>query len=82
SHGNLDSYELVRRFIAETPPEQVRPERLITGDDLQAMGFRPGPVFSQILGSLEDAQLEGEVKTREEAAQFVLKQFGANMNRV
>ncbi len=81
SHGNLDSYDLVRRFIAETPPEQVRPERLITGDDLQAMGFRPGPVFSQILGSLEDAQLEGQVKTREEAAQFVLKQFGASTNR-
>ncbi len=33
SHGNLDSYDLVRRFIAETPPEQVRPERLITGAD-------------------------------------------------
>jgi len=82
SRGNLDSYDLIRRFIAETPPEQVRPERLITGDDLQAMGFRPGPLFSQILGSLEDAQLEGQVKTREEAAQFVLKQFGANMNRV
>jgi len=81
SHGNLDSYDLVRRFIAETPPEQVRPERLMTGDDLQAMGFRPGPVFSQILGSLEDAQLEGQVKTREEAAQFVLKQFGASMSR-
>jgi poly(A) polymerase len=81
SHGNLDSYDLVRRFIAETPPEQVRPERLITGDDLQAMGFRPGPVFSQILGSLEDAQLEGQVKTREEAAQFVLKQFGASKGR-
>ncbi len=82
SHGNLDSYDLVRRFIAETPPEQVRPERLITGDDLQAMGFRPGPVFSHILGSLEDAQLEGQVKTREEAAQFVLKQFGASKGRV
>ncbi len=82
SHGNLDSYDLVRRFLAETPPEQFRPERLITGDDLQAMGFRPGPVYSQILGGLEDAQLEGQVKTREEAAQFVLKQFGANKSRV
>jgi len=81
SHGNLDSYNLVRRFIAETPSEQVRPERLITGDDLQAMGFRPGPVFSQILGSLEDAQLEGQVKTREDAAQFVLKQFGTKNSR-
>jgi poly(A) polymerase len=82
SHRNLDSYDLVRRFIAETPKEQVRPERLITGDDLQAMGFRPGPVFSQILGSLEDAQLEGQVNTREDAAQFVLRQFGAGKRKV
>jgi poly(A) polymerase len=72
----------VRQFIAETPPEQVRPERLITGDDLQAMGFRPGPLFSQILGTVEDAQLEGQVQTQQEAAQFVLKQFGAKKDRV
>lgn len=81
SHGNLDSYNLVRRFIAETPPEQVRPERLITGDDLQAMGFRPGPLFSQILGSVEDAQLEGQVQTQEQAAKYVLKEFGEKKNR-
>jgi len=81
SNRHLESYEFIRRFINETPPEQVRPERLITGDDLQAMGFKPGPLFSQILGSLEDAQLEGQVKTREEAAQFVLKQFEASKSR-
>jgi poly(A) polymerase len=81
SHGNLDSYNLVRQFIAETPPEQVRPERLITGDDLQAMGFRPGPLFSQILGTVEDAQLEGQVQTQEEAAQFVLKEFSAERDK-
>jgi poly(A) polymerase len=77
SHRNLDSYELVQRFIAETPPEQVRPERLLTGDDLRNMGFRPGPVFSQILKNLEDAQLEGQVKSREEATDFVLARFGS-----
>jgi len=81
SNRHLESYEFIRRFINETPPEQVRPERLITGDDLQAMGFKPGPLFSQILGSLEDAQLEGQVKTREEAAQFVLKQFVLSKSR-
>jgi len=75
SHRHLESYEFIQRFVAETPPEQVRPERLITGDDLQAMGFRPGPLFSQILGSLEDAQLEGQVKSRGEAEQFVLRRF-------
>jgi poly(A) polymerase len=77
SHLNLDSYNFVQRFIAETPPEQVRPDRLITGDDLRNMGFRPGPMFSQILGNLEDAQLEGQVKSREEAREFILNKFGA-----
>jgi poly(A) polymerase len=81
SHRNLNSYQLVQRFIAETPPEQVRPERLLTGDDLRNMGFRPGPVFSQILGSLEDAQLEGQVKTREQAREYVLEKFGSTRAR-
>ena len=25
SHRNLDNYEYVRKFLAETPPEEVRP---------------------------------------------------------
>jgi poly(A) polymerase len=77
SNRHLEAYEFVQRFIAETPPEQVRPERLLTGDDLQSMGFVPGPVFSEILGAVEEAQLEGEIKSREEAERFVQKRFGA-----
>ena len=77
SHRRLDSYEFVRRFLEVTPLEQVRPERLLTGNDLQAMGFRPGPLFSKILRTLEDAQLEGQVTTREEAEKYVLSKFGA-----
>jgi len=77
SHGNLDSYEFAQRFLDETPPEQVRPERLLTGDDLLAMGYRPGPQFAQILGSIEDAQLEGQIKTRKEARDFVLRNYAA-----
>jgi len=81
SHRHLESYEFVERFIAETPPEQVRPERLLTGDDLRNMGFRPGPVFSRILRNLEDAQLEGQVKTQEAAREFVLERFGSTRGR-
>jgi poly(A) polymerase len=81
SHRNLNSYQLVQRFIAETPPEQVRPKRLLTGDDLRNMGFRPGPVFSDILRNLEDAQLEGQVKTREQAREYVLERFGSTRAR-
>src|SRR5712675_1137575 len=35
SHGSLDAYDFVQHFLAETPPEQVRPARLVTGDDLK-----------------------------------------------
>jgi poly(A) polymerase len=77
SHRHLDSYEFVQRFLEATPPEQVRPDRLLTGDDLLAMGFRPGPVFAEILSMLEDAQLEGLIKTREEAENYVLKNFAS-----
>ena len=82
SHGHLDSYEFVKRFLEVTPPEQVRPERLLTGDDLQEMGFRPGPLFAQILRALEDGQLEGQIKTRKEAEQYVLSSFGSKKRGV
>jgi len=82
SHRRLDSYEFVRRFLEVTPPEQVRPERLLTGDDLQAMGFRPGPLFSRILRALEDSQLEGQVRTREEAKEYVMERFASKERRI
>jgi poly(A) polymerase len=82
SHRHLDSYEFVRRFLEVTPPEEVRPERLLTGDDLQAMGFRPGPLFAQILRALEDGQLEGQIRTREEAEEYVLNNFGSTKRGV
>jgi len=82
SHRHLESYEFVRRFLEVTAPEQVHPERLLTGDDLQAMGFRPGPLFAQILRALEDMQLEGQVRTREEAEEYVLSNFGSKKRGV
>jgi poly(A) polymerase len=81
SHRNLESYDFVRRFLEVTPPEQVRPERLLSGDDLRDMGFRPGPLFSRILQSVEDAQLEGQIRTREEAKEYVLSKFGSKRQK-
>ncbi|MGO9642748.1 MAG: CCA tRNA nucleotidyltransferase [Candidatus Acidiferrales bacterium] len=71
SHRQLEAYEFVRRFLAETPPDQVRPARLVTGEDLKEMGFTPGPRFKEILRAVEDAQLEGKLGGREEALAFV-----------
>jgi poly(A) polymerase len=77
SHRNLEAYDFVRRFIAETPPEQVRPPRLLTGDDLLSLGFLPGPQFKEILGAVEEAQLEGAIHTHEEALRLVRDAYGS-----
>jgi len=75
SHRMLDNYEFVRRFLAETPPEVIRPRRLVTGNDLIALGLAPGPRFKEILRKVEDAQLEGRLASREDALKFVREAF-------
>lgn len=75
SHRNLENYDFVRRFLAETPPEVVRPAKLLTGDDLKDIGFTPGPVFKRILERVEEAQLDGKIKSRAEAERFVRSEF-------
>jgi poly(A) polymerase len=81
SHGHLDNYEFVRRFLADTPPEQVRPARLVTGDDLISLGHAPGPAFHGVLEAVEEAQLNGKVSTREEALRFVRGLFKEAPNK-
>ena len=70
SHGSLEAYNFVRRFLEETPPEKVHPPKLVTGDDLRAMGLQPGPRFKEILLAVEEAQLDGRLNDRESALEF------------
>ncbi|MBV8732046.1 MAG: HD domain-containing protein, partial [Acidobacteriia bacterium] len=71
SHGRLENYEFVRRKLEELPAEQLKPKPLLTGRDLIAAGYTPGPQFSKMLAATEDAQLEGRIQSREEALELV-----------
>ncbi|NOZ69204.1 MAG: CBS domain-containing protein [Deferribacteres bacterium] len=51
----------------------IKPE--LTGNDLQSMGYTPGPVFKEILTAILEARLERKIKTREEEVDFVRKHF-------
>jgi len=75
SHGWLDSYEYAREQFRALPPEAIRPQPLITGQDLIEAGYEPGPRFKEILGAVEDAQLEGRLSTPESAMEFVRREF-------
>jgi len=75
SHRNLASYNLTRERIAATPPEAIRPAPLISGGDLIAAGYPPGPRFKEILAQVEDAQLEGRLQSKESALEYVRREF-------
>ena len=65
----------MREKRAALPDEQIRPQPLLTGDDLIAVGYRPGPGFKEILSTVEDAQLEGRLQSKDDALKFVREQF-------
>jgi poly(A) polymerase len=78
SNGRTEAYNIVTKFLSETPPEQVRPARILGGDDLLRMGYSQGPLFSEILRAVEDAQLEGEIETSADAEAFVRARYATS----
>jgi poly(A) polymerase len=59
--------DFCKGYLERTPAEVINPPMLLTGDDLIAAGFEPGPGFKPLLDSVRDAQLNGEVETSEDA---------------
>ncbi len=60
------------------PIDQLNPEPLISGDDLQSMGLKPGPSFKSILQSIRHQQLDGQLQSRAEAVEWVEQRIDQN----
>jgi poly(A) polymerase len=73
--GNLDHWHFAKDRFEATPPEEVRPQPLITGRELIAAGYRPGAAFKAMLHAVEEAQLEGSIATADEAIALVRRQY-------
>ncbi len=71
SNGLTENYDFLREKAREFAAEPLIPEPLVTGKDLIDLGLRPGPDFKAILNTIETEQLEGKLKSREEALQFL-----------
>jgi poly(A) polymerase len=76
ANGDLQYYRFCTQKLAELKQEEIHPEPLLRGRDLIAMGFSPGPSFHEILKEIEEAQLAGELSSREQAMDWVHKHYG------
>jgi poly(A) polymerase len=75
SHRMLDNYEFLLRKREEFANEPIIPPPLVRGDDLIALGLKPGPKFGEILEAVETQQLEGNLSTRDEALAWVEREY-------
>ena len=58
-------------MLARETPETLRPPSLVSGNDLIALGYKPGPLFATILKDVEDRQLEGTLTDSIAAIEYV-----------
>ena len=71
SWGGLDNYEFLMATQEEFANEPIIPQPLINGHDLMHRGVTPGPKIGAILRDVQDLQLEGSIKERNAALQWV-----------
>ena len=71
SHGLTDNYDFLLAKRAEFSREPLIPPPLLTGQDLIAMGWKPGPLFKRVLDAVQVRQLEGSLASREKAIDWV-----------
>jgi poly(A) polymerase len=73
--GNLDHWNFVRERYRAMPEEVVRPRALVSGRELIAAGYTPGAGFKEMLHAVEDAQLEGQIATADEAMELIRRRY-------
>ncbi len=78
SSSYLGYWHFCRRAMTTMTAAEIRPPRLIGGEDLKRLGFTPGPRFKEILKDVEDHQLDGALETREAALEYVRAHYGAS----
>lgn len=71
SGKSLEHVEFCERMLKDTPREELDPTPAVTGDDLTALGMKPGPEFKRLLAAVREAQLEGRVRTKAEGLALV-----------
>jgi poly(A) polymerase len=75
SHGRLDVYDFLvgQAKELERQPEIIPP--LLTGEDLIALGMKPGPAMGALLAEAREKQLQDELKTKTEAKKWAKKRL-------
>jgi poly(A) polymerase len=73
SHGDSSNCAFILEQLQKLPQDHIKPPPVLTGKDLIALGFKPGPRFGKILSDVYDLQLEEQICNKEDAISYVKK---------
>ncbi len=71
STGDVDAIDYCEAYLRDQPTGPIHPEPLLSGHDLVRHGLSPGPRFKEILELAYDAQLEGVIRGKKDALDWV-----------
>lgn len=80
SHGNCENYTFLKEKLSAIEKETLQPLPLLRGRDLIELGFKEGPVIGEILLDVYERQLEEDIKSREEAFNYIRCNYSASRN--
>ena len=75
SHGMLDNLGFLKARKNDFANEPLIPPPLVTGNDLIALGWKPGPKFKEVLDAVQTRQLEGTLREHDEALAWVKSNY-------
>lgn len=81
SHGDLSNWRYLKRKIRTLSRQEIKPAPLVNGYDLLEIGYPEGPIIGKILKAVEEAQLENKISTKEQALDWIQKNFALSTSR-
>jgi poly(A) polymerase len=71
SGKSIEHVEYIEYLLREWTPDDLNPDVFVTGHDLIHLGVLPGPLYKRLLDEVREAQLDGTIKTRQEALELL-----------
>jgi poly(A) polymerase len=75
STGDLQQVEYCMDYLENQPTGPINPPPLLTGHDLVRHGLKPGPRFKVLMDQVRELQLDGRIRSKREALEWVEQQL-------
>lgn len=75
SHNDLKIYKFLKKKYEAFKKRPILPKPILNGHEIMTLGFKEGPIIGKIQKQMIDLQLEGKIKSKGKAKEWILKKW-------